>query len=761
MNGNWEPMEQDPDLDLRSRPNCIRPETHWWQDALGQGRSDGRLWMSLQLSLDGARQLRDAYASPDRSGYFGEIANGMAPASYAALRFAIAVAERERQDASGRWSKAADPLERTLGTDILVGAQAHEALRRLAADGTLEITDAGLALDGGLADLAPPDAEANPKPDVVPKSVVPKALANPSPVIIAIIDDGIGIANHRFRQTATTTRVKHFLDLSTAGARRAHAALDEVLGWSWTEADINDLLAANPDDEERVYRALGLIDTATDRREPLRAAVSHGTHTLDTAAGYDWRTGQGQLDGCGRPIIAVQVPTQAGEDRSDAWMPLSLKRGLDWILVKADELSVDINEGNRLPLIVNCSFGSMAGPMDGWSDVERRITQFVRTYRADGPAELCTLVMSAGNSFNFRSAGRVKVQNGPVSLPWRILPDDKTPSFVQLWLPETEVEVDPKTKAEIEAQQVRVALRPPGETEARAFSKLNRAIDWTVGGAVCARLYHQSWTRPEGKRRQSITIAVRASDDDGAPVPQPVVPAGLWHIDIEPVGQLNNPLEVDLHVHRDDVAMFARRKGRQSYFDDPAYQAPDMPGGLRPADAPEARPDTHPFVRAQGTLNAYGFGEGTVLVAGYRASDAEPASYSSAGADDMKRRAKDRHGNPLIGPDLAAVTEESPMLPGILRTGTYSGSMARLNGTSVAAPLAARALADAIATGGSVEALKDRAAQTLMEKRPKPVHPPQGIGKSPEPVSDEDGLRFGAGLLPFTPARPAADRHSG
>ncbi len=40
-----------------------------------------------------------------------------------------------------------------------------------------------------------------------------------------------------------------------------------------------------------------------------------------------------------RPIIAVQLPTQAAENRSDPWMPLSLKRALDWILVKADELS--------------------------------------------------------------------------------------------------------------------------------------------------------------------------------------------------------------------------------------------------------------------------------------------------------------------------------------------------------------------------------------------------------------------------------------
>ncbi len=601
------------------------------------------------------------------------------------------------------------------------------------------MTDAGLALDGDVNSTAL-------DLDIIPRSAAPNgSVPCPTRVIIAIIDDGIGIANHRFRETATTTRIKHFLDLSTAGARRAHAAVDELLAWSWTEADINDLLAAYPDDEERIYRALGLIDTAADRREPLRAAVSHGTHTLDTAAGYDWQTEQEEL--AGRPIIAVQVPTQAGEDRSDAWMPLSLKRALDWILVKADELSADINGGERLPLVVNCSFGSMAGPMDGWSDVERRIEQFVRTYRAGGPDQLCTVVMSAGNSFNFRAAGRVNVPQEGFSVPWRVLPDDKTPSFVQIWLPETEVAT----------QQAQVALRPPGQTSPGSFSVLNRAVEWTVGGEVSARIYHQSWARPKNKRREFVTIAIRATDDDGAPAPLPIVPAGLWHIHIKPFGDLEQPLKADLHVHRDDVAMFARRKGRQSYFDDPDYQPVEVAGDLPAADALKPHPNAHPFVRPQGTLNAYGFGVGTLLVAGYRYSDDKPAAYSSSGAVDIERRAKDLHGNPLRGPDLAAVTEESPMLTGILGTATYSGSVARLNGTSVAAPLAVRALADEIAKEcGSVETLKEKLNpagpyQSLVAKGQTPPPP------SPTPRPD-DPLRVGAGRLPFEPSHRAGDR---
>ena len=195
---------------------------------------------------------------------------------------------------------------------------------------------------------------------------------------------------------------------------------------------------------------------------------------------------------------------------------------------------------------------------------------------------------------------------------------------------------------------------------------LDKALDWTVDGAVCARLYHQSWARPADQRRECITIAIRATDDDGAPEPQPVVPAGLWHIDIEPVGELEKPLKADLHVHRDDVAMFARGKDGSPISTIRIISQSKWPENFRWRMRPEPRPDPHPFVRPQGTLNAYGFGEDTLLVAGYRYSDDKPAAYSSSGADDMKRRARGPDGKALTGPDLSAVTEESPMLPGIL-----------------------------------------------------------------------------------------------
>src|SRR5438876_234607 len=110
-------------------------------------------------------------------------------------------------------------------------------------------------------------------------------------------------------------------------------------------------------------------------------------------------------------MTASALPTVASERRktkrgsriSSIWIRLVRV----WVLVKADELSAQFPDRRRLPLVVNCSFGSMAGPKDGQSDLERRITQFVETYRAGGPERLCTVVLSAGNFLLARTAAQV------------------------------------------------------------------------------------------------------------------------------------------------------------------------------------------------------------------------------------------------------------------------------------------------------------------------------------------------------------------
>ena len=777
MAGQWEYKE------FENAPQRIRPETHWFHeyrprphDELGgdvyggdvYGREDGRLWFSLQLTLKRAEELCGAFAGEENDfaalvkktckGPLGEEkAVTMAPTSHSALRMAIEVAKAEPSKGS---SNSTEPM---LGTDILVHPDAFAKLEALSKKHGIEIADAGLAVEGGVAqpqlekDFA---AKSTPSTDPLPPEC---------PVIIATIDDGIGIANRRFR-AEKETRIKHFLDLALIRPM-ANGEADELLGRSWNCDEISKLLGK---DEEQIYRALGLIDPRRDLRQPLRAAVTHGTHVLDFAAGYDWQNKVEAEKAVKRPIIAVQFPTQVAENRSDTWLPLCLKRALDWILVKADEMSAKISkefghvapdgQPRRLPLVVNGSFASMAGPQDGYSDVERRITQFIKTYRGgDGREDLCSVVLAAGNSLQLRAAAQMDIlprKSGEILL--RVLPDDKTPNFVQIWLPKVNDDCDSK-----KPQQVKVSLVPPGEDLASAQpSKLNAAVEWKIGGHVRARIYHQCFPRPGGSR-ECITIATRPTADDQVSRPVVLVPSGAWRIRIKNTSdrELRN---IDLRVHRDDPGMYSRSRARQSYFDDRKYEICYRGSGRiindelheddKQRDAELHKRGHWMRVTRQGTLSSYAYAKGVLVVGGYRLSDDQPATYSSSGrrpndctkdakgssvdgpdlvavpkespalagsssTSDVHYRTKDAAGNPLDGPDLAAVSERSPAVPGIRAAGTYSGSVAILSGTSVAAPQVTRALADRISTRATAKESK----ASITEEQPKTTGAAEGL----------------------------------
>jgi hypothetical protein len=397
-----------------------------------------------------------------------------------------------------------------------------------------------------------------------------------------------------------------------------------------------------------------------------------------------------------------------------------------------------IGKRQRLPLIVSCSFGSMTGPKDGQSDLERRISQFLRTYRAGGPESLCTIVLSGGNFLLTRAAACLPppgTQGSP--LCWRMQPDDKTPSFVEIWGPETSVP----------DQQIQVTLKPPrGVSGKSPPSRLNEAVTWKIWNQVYARLYQQLFRRPGEKWRECITIAARPTANEGDDVP--FVPFGKWEIEID-APKLPAALKMDMskyihvRVHRDDPGMYAHGKGRQSYIDDPLYERFDpRTGGTASDERIEAekrrRGGRVSPVVMQGTLSGYGYAKGVLVVGGYRHSDGRPVAYSSSGAEGLGRP-----GSRYEGPDFAAVTEESPVLWGVLATGTYSGSIQYLNGTSVGPPLAVRALADEIAAGGSVETLQRRVSR--FEDNPSGPH------GAYEPARQRL-LRFGVGRLPFRSA---------
>jgi hypothetical protein len=148
------------------------------------------------------------------------------------------------------------------------------------------------------------------------------------------------------------------------------------------------------------------------------------------------------------------------------------------------------------------------------------------------------------------------------------------------------------------------------------------------------------------------------------------------------------PIDIDAWIQRDETPYGYRRRGRQSRFEDPDYVRFDAYGYPLEED-----PENHKsYIRRSGTLNAIATGAATVAVAGYRYSDGLPATYSASGpeaTDSAKLNSGFRRS-----PDAMAVSDDSVTCRGVLAAGTRSGSVAAMNGTSVAAAYVTRLLAE-------------------------------------------------------------------
>jgi hypothetical protein len=139
-------------------------------------------------------------------------------------------------------------------------------------------------------------------------------------------------------------------------------------------------------------------------------------------------------------------------------------------------------------------------------------------------------------------------------------------------------------------------------------------------------------------------------------------------------------------------------------------------------------------IKRYGTLNALATGRKSIVIGGFRRSDYKASRYSGAGPIIDPPSI----GGPWRdGPDATAVSDDTPVLHGVLAAGTRTGSMCAMNGSSVAAPQITRLIADLMTTGIA----SDRTAV-------------QGIAKLADPAPPLPPQRGGAGRIPMPPRNP-------
>ncbi len=497
--------------------------------------------------------------------------------------------------------------------------------------------------------------------------------------IVGIIDDGVAFLNQRFQDASQGTRIQVLWDqnsvadddkvasndaeVSTHGAKHGRVFLKRQIDELIQECYDGD--ATYPSMEERIY--------AREKIRGLTRTVSHGTHLLDVAAGANPQTVPPDHD---QEIVAVQLPQPDRQfsDTSGNWLKISAFQALQFILVAANQVSL-MNRPmrpNRVErdLVVNLSFGNMAGPHDGSSVLEQGIDFLIESAPELANLKSLSVHIAAGNQRQAQCHAKTKVsKDNPATLNWRILPDDSTPSYLEIWFDD-----------EADVRNLSIEIKPPVSTTVGDV----RDTEFSVGAGLCHVLKDGNTGTPvctylslpkEKNATGDKTLVLLAIAPTSLGSSTTHAPAGVWDIVIS--NRSITPYKVSAWIQRDESRSGSPIRGRQSYFDDPLYARRDALGYPTNHDHPQEG-----YASQTDSINAIATGEQVTTVGAYRYSGRETVDYSGYKNELADDERVDRF--------IHAIAEDSLTCPGVIAAGSRSGSRIALNGTSVANAVATR-----------------------------------------------------------------------
>ena len=517
-------------------------------------------------------------------------------------------------------------------------AEASDLEALLRADGSIVRFQLGLARCGTL----PKEGLGN-KPRRARPVAISKANGGKAEVIhtvLAVIDDGCPFA-HANLADAAGTRVRYLWDqnpdASNAAGSRAWRAVRPF--GSGAEVDGPTLDAYRLKFGGDAYRALG-VDRITDRRRPHGVGVCHlaaGSRVPFDLGGR--RIGRDRASDL--PIIFVQLPLETVADTTGGSIGYHVLNALHYISARSRDLK---GNGSEPRVVVNLSYGSVAGPHDGTSLSEKAIAAFLRAHPS------MSFVVAAGNAN--RDAVHIEFSVSRArSIELMLAPDHVLETYVEIWWPETAA-----------LDETEVQLWGPGDAAPRAkaaHGSIGLDPSKRCGVFFCKRV-------AQGTHGTMTLVAIRPTGGAQS------APAGRWRVEV--VNRSGREIEgVHAWVERNDQVV-GRRKRQQSILSEARVQestpAKRVLSSLSNLDcSTEFRtPITTKYL----------------VVGASKLSDKGRSDYSSTGPARWSRR---------LGPDGLAPADVGPAMPGLLVDGAYDGQWARMSGSSAAAAVTTRKLA--------------------------------------------------------------------
>lgn len=485
--------------------------------------------------------------------------------------------------------------------------------------------------------------------------------------VMGLIDGGLAFANANFLRNGKA-RTRYFWRQDQQGTGNTPSALG--YGHELTAFQINQAMQHNTFgglvDETAVYAHFNM-------GMELNKRVNHGTHVLDIACGPrtvlaqiagvppaldappSWARADDDASKC--DVVAVQLDWNTILDSSGGSMNVHLVDGLMYILSHC---------GLNAKLAVNVSWGTFAGPHDGTSVLEAAMDQLI-----DLKAGNLQIIIPAGNHYQNRAHTNVSLSKNESSTQHLLIPpDDFTQNFLEIWIPAN-------------AEGITVQITPPG-CDALPKLEWGQSGSWndSNGKPLCALIYPKAVATGTNGTCALVAISPTASFKKT----KPTALCGVWKIELTNTHE--STVTIDAFVERDDLVSGSHTGARQSHFEDKDYDTSGNPGSF------VDHPDNPTPIRRSGSFNSIATGKKTVSVGGIRVAGPMWAKYSPRKPDPDASRPV-RPGVVKI-PDTQAFSDENPGLLGLKGAGTRSGGVARLVGTSDAAPQVTRKLFNAL-----------------------------------------------------------------
>ena len=514
-------------------------------------------------------------------------------------------------------------------------------------------------------------------------------------VVIGIVDDGCAFAHEQFRDARGGTRVRWLWrqDGTPDPAGQLWAAPS---GFDYgAEASGERLMregrASGGTDEAGLYERAGMVglalglpphgtrvmDLAAGRVDPLlrQASEQQPAPCIETASLPPDAAGQADL-------VFVQMPQRAMQDASGAWLTVHVLDAVRYILARSDDAAA---------VVVNISLGAFAGPHDGSSLLEAALDEWIEQH-----APRLQVVLAAGNSFQMAVHADLELPAGATrQLRWHVPVDDPTENFVEVWTAPTG-----GAHGRQERQALRAQLTPPGGAPASPVVDAGRSVAWFDAcppGAASARPACVLCNAADGVNGSASRLVL---------VSMAPAQSGFWTLSLTNTSQAS--LSIQAYIERDDS--LPSGLPRQALF----------VGGTEVDAAP---------VSHRGTLSSLATGRHTFVVGAHQWRDGALASFSASGPT------RDTSPGGRAGPDLTAPGTAGPR-SGLFAAGALSGgAWVSCQGTSMAAPVVTRQLANLLATEAGRHLDRSQLIDALVEHRHRVQHPRGGWGHlKPSPV---------------------------